>query len=214
MSSYLLEAHVVAEAYRDLRIRMIGFLGNQPDSSAGITVPHCPAWTVQMALSHIVGVQEDALSGNMQGVTSEAWTNAQVQRHSHHKVSELLDIWESLAEQVDAMVLQIPAPVNSQFVFDATSHEHDIRCALKNKDARDSMAVQVAEGFVRTTISKFSHLDTTELQEANVSGFDLVRCLSGRRTKAQIQACGLNADLIESIVSSTPMSMPTNSVDE
>ena len=97
MSSYLLEAHVVAEAYRDLRIRMIGFLGNQPDSSASITVPHCPAWTVQMALSHIVGVQEDALSGNMQGVTSEAWTNAQVQRHSHHKA----EVCETCATEDD-----------------------------------------------------------------------------------------------------------------
>lgn len=214
MTSYLLGADVVAQSYKDLRKRVVELLQKHGDVVGDIQVPHCPSWTIQMTLSHMIGGPEDILSGNMQGVTTEAWTDAQVARHQHHSITELLDIWESLADDIDAVVISIPEPVNSQFVFDATSHEHDIRRALDNCEARDTTAVEVSAGFVRRIISQHAHPNVQELLDSSVSSFDLLRCLSGRRTVEQIDACGLDADVVTVILSGMPVSIPLQLIEE
>ena len=152
--TYLVSPDEVAAAYTELRTRVIALLREAGEGVGNIPVPHCPAWTVKMAVSHLVGVPEDVLSGNMEGVTTEAWTQAQVDRHSNDSLMSILDALEAMGATIDPMLPHFPVPVNSQFVFDSCTHEHDIRAAIGKAGARDSQSVRVALGFIRNMLSQ------------------------------------------------------------
>ena len=138
----------VIDAYRNLRERMMGLLRSQPDEAGEIQVPACPAWTVRQLVAHMVGVPDDLLAGRLDGVASEAWTAAQVGRLGTLPLEALADLFAEQASDFDSMLGRIPAPVNSQVVFDAVTHEHDFRHAIGKPAHRDSAAVTVGLGFM------------------------------------------------------------------
>ena len=80
MSQHLVSIDEVAVSYIALRARVIDLLRSTPESSGNIVVPCTPAWTVRQLSAHLVGVPEDILAGRMEGVASDAWTQAQVER--------------------------------------------------------------------------------------------------------------------------------------
>lgn len=214
MANFLLSPTEVARAYTELRLRVIDLLSVQESSVSNLMVPHCPNWTVKMTVSHLVGVVEDVLNGNMDGVTTDAWTQAQVDRHVDHSVEELLEIWRLLGTTIDDVVTHIPEPINHQFVFDAVSHEHDIRNAIGEPGARDSQAVHVAHAWFKTILSSRGEPSVVSLVSSDVSAFDFIRSLSGRRTPEQISACGLDAATVVEVVAGMPVSIPTREVSE
>lgn len=213
MTGHLLSADFVSRSYVDLRSRVIELLRDNLES-ADLSVPHCPDWTVRQTVSHMVGVNEDVLSGNMAGVTTEAWTQAQVDRHSSDSLAELLDRWESLATEIDALSPHFPEPINHQFVFDATMHEHDIRCALGDTGARDSGAIVVAKAFLLNMLDRQPRPAVRELMQVGVVDFDWVRSLTGRRSLEQIASCGLDPDAVALIISGMPVEIPPVSILE
>lgn len=204
----------VALSYQQLRLRVIAMLRAEGESVANVVVPHCPAWTVRETLSHLVGVPEDALSGNMDGVTTDAWTQAQIDRHANDSLLQLLDQWESMGEAIDGMVPHIPQPINSQFVFDASSHEHDIRAAIGQQGAQDALSVEVSAAWFCDVLGRDTHPQASSLLNSRVATFDFVRSLSGRRTLSQIDAAGLDANLVRQLLTDTPMSIPTLEIAE
>lgn len=212
--SYLSSPDVVAQSYGELRRRTIEMLRSMPAEMAEIRVPHCPEWTVRETVCHMVGVPEDVLSGNMEGVTTEAWTQAQVDRHAGDSLSTLLDIWESFGDTIDSLIPQFPEPINSQFVFDSNSHEQDIRFAIGASGARDALSVHVSANWVRNFLARHSHPQASELLAAEVSDFDLFRSMGGRRSLAQIRACGLNERVVDEIVAGMPVSIPAMEIAE
>ncbi len=214
MSSYLSPPEVVAQSYGELRRRTIEMLRSLPDDMAEIRVPHCPGWTVRETVCHMVGVPEDVLAGNMAGVTTEAWTQAQVDRHVGDSLSTLLDIWESFGDTIDSLIPQFPEPINSQFVFDSNSHEQDIRFAIGAPGARDALSVHVSANWVRNFLARHPHPQAKELIEAQVSDFDLFRSMGGRRSLAQVRDCGLNDKVVDEIVAGMPVSIPAVEIAE
>jgi hypothetical protein len=212
--TYLVSPDEVASAYVELRTRVIALLREAGEGVADLPVPHCPAWTVKMAVSHLVGVPEDVLSGNMEGVTTEAWTQAQVDRHANDSLMSILDTWEAMGPTIDAVLPNIPMPVNSQFVFDACTHEHDIRAAIGQSGARDSQSVLVGVGFFRNLLSQRSQPEAQELLQASINDFDFFRSLGGRRSAAQIAECGLDPSKVQVVMETLPLSIPTTSIPE
>ena len=212
--TYLVSPDEVAAAYTELRTRVIALLREAGEGVTNIPVPHCPAWTVKMATSHLVGVPEDVLSGNMAGVTTDAWTQAQVDRHSNDSLMAILDTWEAMGATIDPMLPHFPIPVNSQFVFDACTHEHDIRAAIGQAGARDSQSVRVAVGFIRNMLSQRAQPEAQELLQATINDFDFFRSMSGRRSEAQIAACGLDTSAVQAVIADMPLSIPVASIPE
>jgi uncharacterized protein (TIGR03083 family) len=209
----LLPDAVVVEAYRDLRRRMIELLRETPPHLGASPVPHCPAWSVRDVAAHLVGVPEDILAGRMEGVTTEAWTQAQVDRHLDQSLADLADIWASQIESFDAVLPHIPAPVNSQMVMDAVTHEHDIRHALGKAGARDSSAVRVGLGWLLDAAGDDSGL-ATRLRGSGLDDFDLLRVMSGRRSAEQIARLGLDANDILPLFVGKPLTPPSITIDE
>jgi len=214
MSEYLMPASEGALAYAELFERVSSLIISTPESIASIGVPHCPKWTVKCVLSHMIGVPEDVLAGRMEGVTTEAWTQRQVDRHSEHSTAELLAIWGNTFEKFEAFLPKIPQPTISQFVFDQVTHEHDIRHAISQPGARDSRAIAVAEGFVRDLIARNPDPEINALADSPIIGFDLVRSFTGRRSKAQIAELGLPAETVAAFIRISPFDIPAESIVE
>ena len=214
MTTYLSSPEDVAQAYGELRRRTIDILRHTPADMAEKTVPHCPSWTVRETVCHLVGVPEDVLAGNMEGVTTETWTQAQVDRHSGDSLETLLNIWESIGDTIDSLIPMFPEPINSQFVFDANSHEQDIRYAIGVPGARDALSITVSANWIRNFLSKHSHPQASEILLADVSDFDLFRSIGGRRSLAQVRACGLNDVVVNDIVAGMPVSIPAQEISE
>jgi hypothetical protein len=162
----------------------------------------------------MVGVPEDVINGQMDGVATDAWTDRQVQRHKQDSVSDLLANVGSQRCSIWQYSSEIPQPVLSQFMFDQTTHEHDIRAALSKPGARDSMAVAVAEGFLRDSLSRNSDAAIASMANHEISGFEFLRSLSGRRSKAQISQNGFELPLVEKFIQGMPFTIPDSDVSD
>ena len=199
----------VVEAYRSLRQRVIELARSIPDVDSRRVVPSCPDWSVADVLAHMVGVNEDILAGRMDGVTTDAWTRAQVDRHVGDSPARLAEIWDSIAVEFDVLLPHIPTPVNSQLVMDAVTHEHDLRHALGSTDGRESDAVGVALGWVLDMAETRQPGLGRRLAESGVSHFQLLRSLTGRRTMGQMDELGLPGESIATLLAGSPLKPPT-----
>jgi len=95
MSEHLLSTEQVCEAYTELRARVTEMMQLLTLEQAQTTVPQCPQWTVKDCFAHMVGIPEDVINGQMEGVASEAWTDRQIQRHAQDSVADLLAVWDA-----------------------------------------------------------------------------------------------------------------------
>ena len=214
MSEYLLSTEQVCDAYASLRVRVTELMQSLSLEQSKTVVPHCPQWTVKDCLAHMVGVPEDVINGQIDGVASEAWTNRQVQRHAQDSVADLLSIWETNAPVFAQILPNIPQPVLSQFMFDQTTHEHDIRRAVGQPGARDTLAVAVAEGFIRNSLAQQSDPAIAQLVTHKLTGFEFLRSLSGRRSRDQISNNGLDIGTVEAFIRTMPFDIPESDVSD
>ena len=213
MPGQLVPIDQVAISYIALRARVIDLLRSTPESSGDLVVPCTPEWTVRELAAHIVGVPEDVLAGRMQGVASDAWTQAQVELHGHLTLSELADLFEASALKIDAIIHNFPQPIISQFVMDAVTHEQDMRSALGVPGGRDSKAVEVGVGFFLNLIEVSDPPLFTELTNTSASLWDVLRSLTGRRTVEQMNALGLDGEAIALHFPGSPFTLPTEEVE-
>ncbi len=214
MSGFLRPDPEVVAAYVAARARIVEMLRSVPAHDASRIVPHCPAWTVAELASHVVGAVDDILTGRLEGVTTEAWTQAQVDRLRGRSLSQLADHYEASATAFDAVLPLIPSPVNSQLVMDAVTHEHDLRHALDRAGARDSDAVEVGLGWLLDRGAGPQPALVDALIASGCSSFDLLRTLTGRRSIGQIAALGLDATTIVTLLEGSPLTPPGHDVVE
>ena len=203
----------VVQAYLEFRERVVGLIREIPESQASLSVPLCPDWEVSGLISHIVGVPEDILAGRMEGVTTDAWTQAQVDRHEGESLSQLADALLSTATEFDVLLPHIPSPINSQMMMDAVTHEHDLRHAVGRADAQDSLAVNVALGWLLNMVEGKVPGRAQELSDSGVSRYELMRSLSGRRSIEQMNQLELDGSQIAALLKGTPMVAPHTAVE-
>jgi uncharacterized protein (TIGR03083 family) len=197
----------LSDAYRTLRSRVSGLVLDAGDDACGAIAPATPEWRVHDVLAHLVGVTADILAGRLDGVASDAWTDAQVRPRRDLPTAALLAEWDETGPQVEPMIPGFGA-VAGQMVGDASTHEHDIRDALGRPGARDSDAVHVGSHWMAAHMGRF-HRDAghgvlrieTDLWSETfgdeppattlrVSAFEVLRAATGRRSEAQIAAFG------------------------
>lgn len=213
MPQQLVPTDQVAVSYIALRARVIDLLRSTPESLGNMVVPCTPEWTVRQLAAHVVGVPEDVLAGRMEGVASDAWTQAQVELYGHLTLKELADLFEASAPQIDAIIHNIPQPIVSQFVMDSVTHEQDMRSALGKPGGRDSKAVEVGVGFFLNLIEISDPPLFDELVNTSVSAWDVLRSLTGRRTVEQMNALGLDGAAIALHFPGSPFTLPIEAVE-
>jgi uncharacterized protein (TIGR03083 family) len=159
----------VRDRYREARERITQFVSSLDEAQLAQRVPACPEWTVHDVVAHLVGVTDDALSGNMEGVTTDPWTAAQVERSRDVPTTELLARWSANAEAFESGL----DASRGRAVIDITCHEHDLYGALGVVAARDSASLRFA------------------MELVGAPDFDHYRAMFGRRSRAQLDALGL-----------------------
>ncbi len=200
-------------AYTGIRTRLSEVLADLPDARAAvIPVPACPGWTVTDAVAHLYGVESDILEGNLDGVGTGPWADDQVRRFAPLGLHGLLERWNEVSPTVEGMGSAFPARSAAQFVFDAGTHEHDIRGALDRPGGRDAYSVRVGLSFISFALDGLVaeerlpgiELDTPGFRvvlggspapvRLTASGFEVFRSFSGRRSVAQFRALAWDGD--------------------
>lgn len=197
-----------AAAYRTVQGRVDALLRGRTDVCER-AVPACPGWSVRQTVCHLAGTAQDVVAGNLANVGTDEWTQAQLNRLAGHRLDEVLDLWAAATETVVEFVTDSPKLVGAQAVFDALTHEHDIRGALGEPGSRTAdPAFAVAVGFLTTmtdrTIRRNGHpclrlttptTGTTQLGdparapaqiELELSDFEALRVFGGRRSRRQL----------------------------
>jgi uncharacterized protein (TIGR03083 family) len=191
-----------AREYRALRERVTRLIAATPDDALATVAPATPKWSVHDVLAHMVGLCDDVLQRRLDGVTTDPWTEAQVVARRDRSGRELLDEWERLAPDFEAGMAQLPPVIAGQILFDAFTHEHDIRHALGVPDARDGEALALVFQWlvdVRTNTGGRAITFVTEagpvvagagdpVATVRAGRFEVVRASTGRRSASEIAA--------------------------
>ncbi|MCV7235236.1 maleylpyruvate isomerase N-terminal domain-containing protein [Mycobacterium branderi] len=183
-------------------------------------MPACPAWTIRQTVAHLAGIAQDIVSSNMEGKAGDSWTQAQVDRLAGHSIDELLDLWGRIIDDVSTTLALGSEGSACQLVFDAISHEHDIRGALSEPGSRTGdLVFEVALGFLTTMGDQFIRharmpafrlttptLGSVQLGDPHtaqgqialsISDFEALRAFGGRRSLRQLLALPWQGDPTE-----------------
>ena len=205
-----------ASAYRLAYGRVDALIRGRAEG-AELTVPACPAWTIRQTVAHLTGVAEDIVSLNLEEKAADSWTQAQVDRLGGHSIDELLDLWGQMIDPVTATLALAPQGSACQLVFDTLAHEHDLRGALSEPGSRTGdLALEVALGFLTTMGDQFIRqaglpalqlitptIGSVQLGDPhtargqvalNISDFEALRALGGRRSIRQLLALPWHGD--------------------
>jgi uncharacterized protein (TIGR03083 family) len=193
-----------AQIYRALRGRVCELARDADEEELDRLAPAAPEWRVRDLLAHLSGITADINAGNLEGVATDAWTARQVDARRHWTVERLLDEWDTEASKVEAIMPTLPQVALGQMLFDAVTHEHDIRGALGRPGARDSDAIATAMDWgvpglamntepVDVELRIETELGTTTIGagrriELGVKSFELFRSMTGRRSDKQMRA--------------------------
>src|SRR5439155_21655044 len=110
-------------SYTEGRARITELERAIDDMEAKTPVVTCPEWSVHDVVAHLVGVCADVLAGNVAGAATDSWTAAQVDTRQGRSMAELLDEWDDVGSQIEAMVDNFPGRYGNQVVADVTTHE-------------------------------------------------------------------------------------------
>lgn len=109
--------------YRSARLRITDLVG---DDVGARRVPATPLWDVHDVIAHLAGVTEDVRTGNMDGVTTDPWTAAQVERGRSKTIAELLAMWDGFAPLVEGFLSSPDGHTAFRAVLDIHTHEADL----------------------------------------------------------------------------------------
>ncbi len=194
-----------AAAYTALRERVSALVTAAAPETLQQIAPATPEWRVHDVVAHMVGVPADVLAGRMEGVTTDAWTAAQVDPRRDLPTTALVDEWAANAASFEPMLPDFGI-LGGQAILDACTHEHDIRDALGTPGARDSDAVHIGSAWIGDRIGDFNaaaghgplrietdlwsrtYGDGDPAATLRVSAFELMRGSTGRRSQRQLDA--------------------------
>jgi len=207
MTTTALDPDDCAAAYHALRERVAALVTAADARALDARAPATPEWRVRDVLAHMTGVNTDIVNGALDGVATDAWTATQVDTRRAWPVDRLLVEWEETGSEVEANAAFL-GPAVGQWLYDACTHEHDIRQALGTPGARDSDAVALAyvwggdrlgealdkKGVGSLAVETEAGARSIGTGEPRVGlrldRFELVRAMTGRRSVAQMRAYG------------------------
>jgi hypothetical protein len=186
-------------------LRTIDLLRSAGEERVALTVPTCPTWSAKELACHMYGVCDDLLSGRLDGIGSDAWTQAQVDRHRAKPLDVLLDEWAASAPAFDVLVVEIPEPSNYQLIMDLATHEHDLRQALGTPGAQDDPSLAIGAEYMLISVWRTDPELADQIEELGLSDFELLRALTGRRSAAQLESMGISAERLGRVLDPSPI---------
>ena len=199
-------------AYRSAFDRVAELVRSLDDELLNRIVPACPEWTVKQLVAHVTGVASDSLHANITEMGRADWTQSQVDARKDKSLEDILDEWAGTTEQIAAALDDLHPTLSSALIGDAVTHEHDLRNAVGNRDARDTDGVVISAGFYSRYFGKRlkdaglptlivdagEHQWTAGREEpagtVKAPLFEMLRGLTGRRTTDEVKAFDWSVD--------------------
>ena len=192
-------------------------LGRGLRAEAAAPVPACPVWTVHDVFAHQAGVASDILGGRLEGVTTDPWTQRQVEERAGRTLAEILDEWDADAPRLIEAMAPLGDAVDPRMVIDVWTHDQDVRGAVgrpgqRNGERaewvsdrfRDHLAEEVERAELAPLVVDFGDRPAAEGSVA-VSRFEFCRALVGRRSLDQIRQWTWTVDDPEAYVGLIPV---------
>ncbi|MEY2523943.1 MAG: hypothetical protein QOJ66_2508 [Ilumatobacteraceae bacterium] len=164
------------------------------DTVADRPVPATPAWQVHAVVAHLAGVMHDITTGNLEGVTTDPWTAAQVERARGKSVAQVIDEWANGATAFEQFLSSPDGANASAAVFDVHAHETDLRSALGLAPELSDEVISWLGTSMREAFDRQIAAAGLPPVTIDVSDFELFRGRLGRRTADQVCAFDWSAD--------------------
>jgi hypothetical protein len=195
----------VAAFYRTNRQRFLALGRGLTAEQGALVVPATPAWTVKDNFAHMAGAADDVLHGRLDGVTTDAWTQAQVDARTDRSLTEVLDEWEALGPVMDELVASLGDAMDPRLVIDEWTHEQDVRGAVGVAGGDDPALLawiveRAVPGWVRRAAKRglpplevhcdgavFAGEEDAEVV-LEIEPYEAARVLTGRRSPEQFAA--------------------------
>ncbi|QWC86508.1 maleylpyruvate isomerase family mycothiol-dependent enzyme [Nocardioidaceae bacterium] len=137
----------LAQHWTDTYDRVRALAQGLSSEQAEQTVPATDAWTVRQLLSHMVGVNDDALKDAVPDDLNPEWTTHHVEDRANLSPEQLLAEWDQHAPKIQEALRQGPEDEVASLVVDAWVHEQDMRSVPEFPAAgREDGAVDVTLG--------------------------------------------------------------------
>jgi hypothetical protein len=166
---------------------------------------------VRDLVGHLIGVPADINAGRLNGLTTPAWSQGQIDARRGLELDALLDEWSALGPAIEALA-NSSVDVGDRLVGDVACHEHDLRGALARPGERDSATVDHArQAAVLRLDERLTSGDGAGLRlraadtewilgpsdpaaTVTTDPFTLFRVLFGRRSRAQMAGLAWRGD--------------------
>lgn len=202
-----------AECYRTVRGRMAELAAALTDDQAGTPVPALPEWTVLETYAHLAGVCADVCDGVLTGPASDEDTAREVQARTGRSLAELCTEWNAIGPKIEQLLAGPKGYRYHLLVQDAWNHEQDVLAALglpqQHDDATTRTTATIMGDIYARSWAKFSVTPAVRVKAESgdwvfgvgdpvaaldISDFELVRMLIGRRTLDEIRDAGWTGD--------------------
>lgn len=196
--------------YFDLRDEVIDLTRPLDAGSLATSVPLTPGWTIQEVVAHLCGLNADIAAGERADLGSDAATQRQVSTRADATIGEICDEWIGHADGMRALVAEEPL-WGFRLSADLVVHLHDVQHALGLEVDRESpgsvaggrtygsrivdrlvdvgatwVAIVLADGtrFEPSTTAA----DGMRTLELRATAYDVLRSVTGRRSRAEVEA--------------------------
>lgn len=178
-------------AYRAARERIMTLV---TDADPATAVPATPEWNLHDVVAHLAGIVEDVRTGNMQGVTTDPWTAAQVERGRTKSMAQLLAEWTEGAPAIEGFLSSPAGASASRAVYDIHTHEADLCHALGVPALLPANVVDWAAGELLDSFHSAVAAAGLPQVVVGATPFEVLRGRLGRRTEAEVSAYDWSAD--------------------
>lgn len=203
-----------AQLYFATRDELIDIVSGLNSEQLATAVPMSPEWSVQDTVAHVCGINADVINQRFEGFGSDEWTAYQVESRRGQSLAEICAEWTSFTEALGEHIDGDPF-FGVRLTGDLIIHVQDIQHALELPIDRSHPASLVgAERYVphlqERVMERMGVGVAVELTDGGsypapdaakgdpltlrTSAYDYLRSVSGRRSRAQVEALDWTGD--------------------
>lgn len=175
----------LGQLYHQGRLRITDLVSDQESDRP---VAATPLWTVHDVVAHMAGVMEDVRTGNMEGVTTDPWTAAQIERGRSKSVSDLLDQWARDAVGPEMFLSTPEGAPYFRAVVDVMTHLADLLTAFGRPVDLPPEFMSWITPLLIETFNQEATSDGLPLVEVEAPDFEVFRGRLGRRTETEVRS--------------------------
>lgn len=211
--------------YPALRDQMVELVRSLDQEQRALTVPLTPGWTIQQVVAHVCGLNADVIAGAVEGLGTDERTSAQVSTRSAMSLDEICAEWAGHDEAMKAVASEVPL-LEERLAADLVIHLQDVQHALGVPiDETDAATISAAHVYAIRMSDRWAELTgrqvALELSDGYRAGpndgsadvtlratpYDFMRSVSGRRSRAQVEALDWSGDAAAVIDHFSPYSV-------